>query len=671
MVRRYAVAMARGVALAGVALLGLAAWIVTLLALLTLMVGLVITYMPAVKHTRFVPRLARRLAGRWSTVDIPDPYRPEPEPAQPGEDGWYRDGNQLYKTGWWLNYQRRLTWYAEDPATGRDWLWMLTNGVVGLVLGLLPAAAFGYGLFGIAAPWLPSGTHWYAGIPLGSLQWASVPAGLAIAATGVLVAPWLVRLHGRWTKVLLGRRRERGPRSKPRVWLADRLTAIGHGAVITAFGVLGFLLFLAHLLGIVLFTFLGLSGLAWAPLVEAGRSLPNLVRTKVKEVLGEPIPDPYLPEPGLPRPRPDGMYLAGRTLHRSAGPVIRHERWKWVMSDRATWRDIAWMAANTVVSLLPLLPAILACIGVFGLVFPWFWEPLIAYFFDATPKPGYTVADLLAPKATLLGHLPGVVEPVLGVLLTTLALVIAPWFVRTYARWNGVLLAPTQAALLAKRVQALTTSRAEASDAQAAELRRIERDLHDGAQARLVAMGLKLGAAEALIERDPAAAKALVAQVREASSVALRELRDLVRGIHPPVLAERGLVDAVRALALDSALDVEVSGTLTGRLEAPVESAAYFGVSETLANVAKHADAVRVSIALDHDGDRLRITVTDDGHGGADPERGSGMRGIERRLATFDGTFTVDSPRGGPTKVMMELPCVLSSLKTSTSFETA
>jgi signal transduction histidine kinase len=172
---------------------------------------------------------------------------------------------------------------------------------------------------------------------------------------------------------------------------------------------------------------------------------------------------------------------------------------------------------------------------------------------------------------------------------------------------------------------------------------------------------------EALIDHDPAAAKKLLAQAREASRTALHELRDLVRGIHPPVLAERGLPDAIRALALDNPLAVVVQADIPGRADAPVESAAYFAVAEALANATKHADAHRVWIDLRHEEGTLRISVLDDGCGGADAARGSGLRGIERRLATFDGMFTLSSPLGGPTMVAMELPCVLSSPRTSTS----
>jgi signal transduction histidine kinase len=234
-----------------------------------------------------------------------------------------------------------------------------------------------------------------------------------------------------------------------------------------------------------------------------------------------------------------------------------------------------------------------------------------------------------------------------------------------------VLLAPTANATLALRVRQLAESRSDAVDAQATELRRIERDLHDGAQARLVAMGMNLGAAERLIEENPAAARALLAEARESSTKALSELRDLVRGIHPPVLADRGLGDAVRALALECPLQTEVAADLPGRLAPPVESAAYFAVSEALANAVKHAGARRVWIDLRHEAGWLRMSVTDDGHGGADPARGTGLRGIERRLATFDGVLAINSPPGGPTMVMMELPCALSSPRTSSSSETA
>jgi signal transduction histidine kinase len=144
-----------------------------------------------------------------------------------------------------------------------------------------------------------------------------------------------------------------------------------------------------------------------------------------------------------------------------------------------------------------------------------------------------------------------------------------------------------------------------------------------------------------------------------------------VRGIHPPVLSERGLGDAVRALALDAGIPVRVSVDLPGRPPAPVESAVYFAVSEVLANAVRHAGATAITVDMRHRDGVLRAAVRDDGRGGADPAGGTGLRGIERRLGSFDGTLAVRSPHGGPTEVTLEVPCALSSPKTSTSSGTA
>jgi signal transduction histidine kinase len=220
---------------------------------------------------------------------------------------------------------------------------------------------------------------------------------------------------------------------------------------------------------------------------------------------------------------------------------------------------------------------------------------------------------------------------------------------------------------LAGRVQRLTQTREHAVDTAAAELRRVERDLHDGAQARLVALGMSLRAAERLIPASPQAAIALVAEARQTSSRALTELRDLVRGMYPPVLADRGLADAVRALALDTPLRTETDIDLPGRPDQPVESACYFAIAEALTNAVKHSGARLVQIRIRHTAcpapGMLRIEVTDNGTGGTDPAKGSGLAGVERRLATFDGILAVSSPPGGPTIIVMEVPCALSSAR--------
>ncbi|MER6027852.1 sensor domain-containing protein [Streptomyces sp. NPDC001851] len=256
------------------------------------------------------------------------------------------------------------------------------------------------------------------------------------------------------------------------------------------------------------------------------------------------------------------------------------------------------------------------------------------------------------------GPLTALAAAVLAAALLVVALRYTPRLLTMHVRLTRSVLGGD--AELAERIRVLTETRQDAVDTSAAELRRIERDLHDGAQARLVAMGMDLGTIEMLVEHDPAQAKRLLAQARRNSAEALEELRDLVRGIHPPVLAERGLGDAVRALALRLPVPTEVSVELPGRADAPVESAAYFAVSEVLTNAVKHSGAERVRVGLRHTGGRLRITVTDNGTGGAALGAGSGLAGVERRLAAFDGVLAVSSPAGGPTLVTVEIPCALS-----------
>ncbi len=224
---------------------------------------------------------------------------------------------------------------------------------------------------------------------------------------------------------------------------------------------------------------------------------------------------------------------------------------------------------------------------------------------------------------------------------------------------------------LEQRVQVLTETRAESIDHSAAELRRIERDLHDGAQARLVALSMTLGLADRLLPDDPAGAQQLVAEARTTTGAALADLRGVVRGIHPPVLADRGLTGAVESLALDMAIPVPVDAHLGGRPPAPVESAVYFAVAECLANIGKHSGAAHGWVELGYGDGVLRAVVGDDGAGGADADRGTGMRGVMRRLASFDGTMRVSSPPQGPTIVTLEVPCALSSPKTMPSSATA
>jgi signal transduction histidine kinase len=209
------------------------------------------------------------------------------------------------------------------------------------------------------------------------------------------------------------------------------------------------------------------------------------------------------------------------------------------------------------------------------------------------------------------------------------------------------------------RIERLEETRAGAVDVQEAELRRIERDLHDGAQARLVAVGMNLGMAEQAMQSDPAAAAELLAEARRGAGEALEELRVLARGIRPPILTDRGLEPAVAALTAHTPLTVEVSVDVPSRYPSAVETAAYFTVAEALANAIKHGNADRVDIRIAASDDRLVVEVVDDGDGGADSS-GPGLTGLRQRAEALDGTLQVESPAGGPTTVRAELPCASS-----------
>lgn len=426
-------------------------------------------------------------------------------------------------------------------------------------------------------------------------------------------------------------------------WLQHRLRLVGRGLLLYLLSVVGGLMVLSLMLNSIELIVFGVGVFLVPAMGMAMRTLAGAYRRLVGEWTGVRIDEPYLPEPPL------GAESSIRDYWRRCARII---------SDPATWRELLWAMADTVVgACTALLPIALVLNGLFGFVLalPFGWQPLAGggtHWYLFVPVSGQVSALLAVP---------------VGAAQVALGLVYAPALLTAYGRWCRVLLGPTEKARLAMRVQHLTATRSEAVDAQAAELRRIERDLHDGAQARLVAVGMSLTTIERLLERDPEKARLLLAQARETSAKALGELRDLVRGIHPPVLADRGLPDAVRALALEHPLRVEVNTDIPGRLEAPVESAVYFAVAELLANAAKHSAAQRVWIELSHSGGQLRVTVTDDGYGGAEPAEGTGLRGIERRIGTFDGVLAVSSPAGGPTMVTMELPCVLSSPRTSPS----
>jgi signal transduction histidine kinase len=336
-----------------------------------------------------------------------------------------------------------------------------------------------------------------------------------------------------------------------------------------------------------------------------------------------------------------------------------------VLREPATWRDPLWLLVNSTLG----FAAPVVVITLAGGVVWYAATPALWWILESSAGAG-TAEDVLRTdlgfwaidsQTTAWAGIP------VGLLFLLLWWWLSPHILHGYARLARALLGPTGAAALAARVRQLSESRAEAVDAQAAELRRIERDLHDGAQARLVSLGMSLGLAEQLLRTDPDAAARLLAEARDDSGQALAELRHLVRGMHPPVLADRGLPGAVRALAVAHPLPVEVDDGLPGRPPAPVESAAYFAVAEALTNVTKHAGASGARVRLGYDGRRLLVTVHDDGRGGAAAATGGGLAGMSRRLSAFDGTVDINSPVGGPTVVTLEIPCELSSARTTPS----
>jgi signal transduction histidine kinase len=373
--------------------------------------------------------------------------------------------------------------------------------------------------------------------------------------------------------------------------------------------------------------------------VPAMHWIADLHRAWSAQVMGIPIARPY-------RPAVEGGMIT---------------RLRAMATDRANYRDLLWVLVDgTAGVFLCLLPVSFLLSAAWYAILPALIAGLPHVF---QSNFGIFTIDSVGSAFTF-GY-------PLGILSFALFWVTTRPVMRGYAKMTRSLLAPTEKATLANRISQLTESRAETVDTQAAELRRIERDLHDGAQARLVSLGMSLGMAESLLASDPNAAQELLAEARESTGLALSELRDLVRGIHPPVLADRGLDGAVRALAMACPLPVEVTVQLSGRPPAPVESAMYFAVAETLTNVAKHSGATSAWIRVTHTDGRLGVMVGDDGRGGATGEQGGGLHGIERRLAAFDGTMMIASPVGGPTIVTMELPCDLSSVKTSPSSGTA
>jgi signal transduction histidine kinase len=370
-------------------------------------------------------------------------------------------------------------------------------------------------------------------------------------------------------------------------------------------------------------------GLVLLPLALAGvRRWADLERARIGRVLGTPVP-------ARARPLPKGV-----------GARLRA-----AFTDLMTLRELAWVFTHVLLGVPGLALGLVSLAAIPGAVAEaalwWAFPPDAPLSTLGVPMTDWGTALAGSAAQTALG--------------AVLLLGVAPPAAAAQARLARVLLSPSRADLLAERVETLTETRVGALDAHAAELRRIERDLHDGTQARLVALAMRLGLAERVVGTDPEAAARLLREAQGGAEEAMTELRDVIRTIYPPILADRGLAGAAASLAARSAVPVRVDVGDLGAVPAAVESTAYFVVSEALANAARHASATRVVVRVWREGAVLRVRVVDDGVGGAreadGAAAGTGIAGMRRRVAALDGALHVTSPVGGPTGVEVELPC--------------
>ncbi|MFF0631459.1 sensor histidine kinase [Nocardia sp. NPDC004151] len=414
-----------------------------------------------------------------------------------------------------------------------------------------------------------------------------------------------------------------------RRWTANRLRALpGSIGYLLIGGVTGAAAILATvgLLLVAATSLLGVGIPAIPEFLRLIRPLTAFERRRAGKRLGAPIPVAY-------RPMTGGLW----------------QRLTTAFQDPANGRDIAWLCLHGVPGMVVALFAVGLPWGALNqLTIPMYWRivppgTVESFGFVVDSWPLAAVSALIAiPLAALVLQLP------------------------TVARWQALLartlLGPSPGADLEVRVAELTATRAAALDAHGAELRRIERDLHDGAQARIAAVIMQLGLADQLRQRDPNAADELVRKAQDTAEAALAELRDVVRGIYPPVLADRGLTSAISALAARSPipciLDVgEEASAPIGRRPAAVEAAAYFVIAEALTNATKHSGARQLRVGLGGTAEVLTVEVHDDGVGAAVEAEGGGLAGIRRRAQALDGRMLLSSPPGGPTVVRVELPC--------------
>ena len=309
--------------------------------------------------------------------------------------------------------------------------------------------------------------------------------------------------------------------------------------------------------------------------------------------------------------------------------------------DPAVWRDLVYLLVVFFpLAIFTFVIAVTAWAAALGLV--------------AMPAYYWTGAGVAFGNDTKVDTLP---EAIGCSFVGLLVLTMLPWVLGLLAAAHAFTVQTLLGRRSSERVEQLTRQRTEAVDAAVSERRRIERDLHDGAQQRLTALAIDLGRARAKLDSDPEGARILVEQAHEDSKEALAELRNLARGIHPAILTDRGLDAALSALAARSSIPVEISVDLDTRPPVAIESTAYFVVAEALTNATKHAAATRLEVRIRRREGVIVVEVEDNGIGGARIEPGGGLEGLTTRAATVDGTLTVSSPAGGPTIVRAELPC--------------
>ena len=348
--------------------------------------------------------------------------------------------------------------------------------------------------------------------------------------------------------------------------------------------------------------------------------LAQLERSRIRVFMGVNIPSPY-----KSIPRNGNVFQRAWRIGRSA----------------ALWRDLVYLyllfpigIISLALAVLPLQFIITPLVTLFGGTSEvlFFWE--VNSFGESIPAL-FVGAILLVPMSVLIN---------LGAIV----------HVELAQRFLG----NSVEEVLTERVEELTESRSAVMRAMHLERRRIERDLHDGAQQRLVSLAMELGLAREKLDTDPEGARRLLDESHEDAKLVLQELRELVRGIHPAVLTDRGLDAAISAVAGRSPIPVGVDVALEDRQPEEVEGTAYFVVVEALTNIAKHSGATEASVGIRREGNWLQIVIADNGRGGADPERGSGIKGLRDRILALDGKFRLESPEGHGTRITVGIPCV-------------